>query len=145
MITLWGSLLGFIGALMPEALKLFRDYHDRRHELAVMDRQMELQKLGHSQRLEEIRIGADATETQALYQTWKTGVDWVDALNGTVRPVLAYAFFLLYAAVKIAQGCMLSDGGAAMPQLLPMLWNVEDQAIFAGIISFYFGQRALRR
>jgi hypothetical protein len=24
-----------------------------------------------------------------------------------------------------------------------VLWNGEDQAIFAGIISFYYGQRAL--
>lgn len=145
MITLLGALLGFLGALMPEGLKLLRDWQDRKHELAIMDRQMELQKLGHSQRLEEIRIGAESAEALALYQTWKTGVSWVDALNGTVRPVLAYAFFLMYAAVKTAQGTLLSDAGAAMSQLLPMLWNVEDQAIFAGIISFYFGQRALRR
>ena len=27
---------------------------------------------------------------------------------------------------------------------LEIIWNNEDQAIFAGIISFYFGQRSFR-
>jgi len=26
-----------------------------------------------------------------------------------------------------------------------LLWTAEDQAIFAGIISFYFGQRAMSK
>lgn len=135
MITLLGSLLGFLGAAFPEFLKLFRDHADRAHELAILDRQMELQKLGFSQRLEEIGIKADIGESVALYKTYYSGIRWVDALNATVRPVLAYAFFLLYGLVKLHQM-------AALPWLL---WTEEDQAIFAGIISFYFGQRAMRR
>jgi hypothetical protein len=64
------------------------------------------------------------------------GIRWVDALNGTVRPVIAYSFFILYALVK---GMQFSAG---LPWLL---WTEEDQAIFAGIISFYFGQRAMSK
>jgi hypothetical protein len=30
-------------------------------------------------------------------------------------------------------------------QILWVLWQAEDQAIFAGIISFYFGQRAMSK
>jgi hypothetical protein len=32
MITLFGALLGFLGSLMPEVLKLFRDVQDRKRE-----------------------------------------------------------------------------------------------------------------
>ena len=56
MLTLLGSLLGFLSSTFPEFLKLFRDSQDRKHELAILDRQMEQQRLGHSQRLEEIRL-----------------------------------------------------------------------------------------
>jgi hypothetical protein len=68
----------------------------------------------------------------------------VDALNGTVRPVLAYSFFLLYFVIKYMQFSMV-DLADPFPWQLEMLWSVEDQAIFAGIISFYFDQRAMSK
>jgi hypothetical protein len=137
MITLLGSLLGFLSAAFPDFLKLFRDAQDRKHELKILEMQMEQQKLGASQRLEEIQVNADIAESQALYQdVQRTGIRWVDALNGTVRPVIAYSFFILYALVKVMQF------SADLPWLL---WTAEDQAIFAGIISFYFGQRAMSK
>lgn len=135
MITLLGSLLGFLGAAFPEAIKIYRSRMDKYHELAILDRQMELQKLGLSQRLEAIHSAADIKETQALYRTYQTGIIWIDALNGTVRPVLAYAFFALYAYVKYMQAIHT-------PWLL---WEEDDKVIFAGIISFYYGQRAMQR
>lgn len=36
MLTLLGSLLGFLGSTFPEFLKLFRDSQDRKHELAIL-------------------------------------------------------------------------------------------------------------
>lgn len=56
-------MLGFLGSTFPEFLKLFRDSQDRKHELAILDRQMEQQRLGHSLRLEEIQIAADVAES----------------------------------------------------------------------------------
>jgi hypothetical protein len=48
MLALLGSLLGFLSNTVPEFLKLFRDSQDRRHELAILGRQMEQQRLGHA-------------------------------------------------------------------------------------------------
>lgn len=134
MMTLIGTLLGFLGAAFPEVMKMFRDKADKAHELAVLDRQMDMQRAGHSQQLEAIGIVSDSSEMQALYKTYRSGVYWVDALNGTVRPVLAYGFFFLYAYVKMMQA-------SHTPW---KLWDEEDQAIFASIMSFYFGHRAMR-
>jgi len=55
MLTLLGSLLGFLSSAFPDFLKLWRDHADRKHELAILDRQMEAQRQGHTQRLEEIQ------------------------------------------------------------------------------------------
>lgn len=144
MIALLGSLLGFIGALVPEFFKIYTAKQDRAHELKLLEMQMEQQRQGHSHRLEEIGIQADIAESQALYKTYKTGVTWVDALNGTVRPVLAYAFFGLYATVKVMQYTAMPDN-APLSFYLDVLWNVEDQALFAGIMSFYFGARSMQK
>lgn len=140
MITLLSTLLGFLGSAFPDLLKLYKDSQDRRHELQILDLQLKQQAQGHANRLEEIRAQADISESQALYKTYSVGIHWVDALNGTVRPVLAYAFFALYAVTKLLQFSLID---ATIPASVHILWQDEDRAIFAGIISFYFGQRAM--
>lgn len=143
MITLFASLLGFFSSLVPDGMKMLRDHQDRKHELTIMKMQMEMKEADRSERLEEIRLQADAAESAALYKTYKVGVAWVDALNGTVRPVLAYSFFALYATIKFMQWSMLPDN--PLPWHVDTLWNEEDRAIFAGIIAFYFGSRAMKQ
>jgi hypothetical protein len=146
MMTLLGSLIGFISAAFPDLLKLFRDTQDRKHELAILQMQMEQQKQGHANRLEEIQVQGDIAESRALYRTYYTGIKWVDALNGTVRPVVAYAFFLLYATVKLLAYYAMPDTSlTSLSIIYGTLWTEEDAAIFAGIISFYFGQRAMHK
>ena len=145
MITLIGSLLGFISAMFPDLLKLFRDSQDRKHELKILELQMQQQAQGHTNRLEEIQVNADIAESRALYQTYNTGIRWVDALNGTVRPVIAYSFFALYALMKLLSYAALPEHGTSLEVIYQTLWTADDEAIFAGIISFYFGQRAMAK
>ncbi len=144
MTTLFASLIGFMSAAFPDLLKVWRDAADRKHELTILRLQMEQQQQGHVNRLEEIHVEADIAESKALYKTFYSGIKWVDALNGTVRPILAYAFFLLYFTIKCMQFAIV-DLVNPLPWHVDMLWSVEDQAIFAGIISFYFGQRAMSK
>lgn len=147
MLTLLGSALGFLSSLFPDLLKLFREHQDRKHELAIMDRQMEMQRAGHQQRLEEINVQADIAESHALYRSLRpTGVRWVDALAGSVRPIITYAFFALFAAVKAsALYLLIAVEGVLLAQALPQIWDPETQALFAAVMSFWFGNRALQK
>ena len=147
MLTLLGSLLGFVTSAFPDLLGLFRDSQDRKHELAILDRQMEQMKLGHQQRLEEIEIQGDIAESQALYRHDKpVGVVWVDSLRASVRPIITYAFFLLFAAVKgSALYLLIAVEGLLLAEALPQIWDPETQALFAAVMSFWFGQRALSK
>lgn len=147
MITLLGSLLGFFTSAMPDLLKIWRDKDDKKHELAIMDRQIEMQKQGLNQRLEEIAVQADISESQALYAhaSQPTGIKWVEALQASVRPVITYAFFALFAAVKIAVLCKLMSNNITIFDALIDVWDSETQALFAAVMSFWFGQRALTK
>jgi hypothetical protein len=153
MITLVGSLLGFATSFFPDIMKFFREKADRAHELAIMDKQAEIMKLGHVQRLEEINVQADITESQALYQSARrqlTGVKWVDAamelLNSSVRPVITYAFFTLFAAVKgSALYLLIMVEGVLLHQALPQIWDSETQGLFAAVLSFWFGSRSVNK
>lgn len=140
MITIFASIVGFIGSMIPEILKYLKDNQDKQHELNILDRQIIFNKNNKANRLEEIESSRDILEQSSLYSTYKTGVSWVDALNGTVRPVLAYSFFMIYAFVKLAQYKTINNS-EPLVAYIDIIWSIEDQAIFAGIISFYFGQR----
>lgn len=142
--TMIATFGGLISATIPDLVSLFRDRSDKKHEIEILKLQIARENAGHNHKIEEIRLDADIAESKALYKTWKTDVRWVDALNGTVRPVLAYTFFALYAAIKVSQ--VWSYWGAfEFMQMLQYVWSAEDQAIFAAIISFYFGQRSMAK
>ena len=145
MITLLASIAGFFSSIFPEILKLIKDSNDKRHELAVMDRQIKVSASNQQSSFHELDLKYSAAEQYNLYSTYKTGINWIDALNGTVRPVLAYAFFMMYMGVKILQYLSLKHYDAQSFQYLQILWTLDDQAIFAGIISFYFGQRTFNK
>jgi hypothetical protein len=144
MITLLASLTGFLSSAFPYFIKMMQDKNDKNHELAIMDRQIEMQKFKLDGKLEEIELVRQQSLDNVLYQTYHTNISWVDALNGTVRPLLAYSFFLLYGFIKCKQYNILSE---EMPSIvaLEMMWSLEDQAIFASIISFYYGQRTIAK
>ena len=144
MITLLATIAGFITSLIPEIIRFFKDRLDKAHELQIMDKQIRFSKLGSGRSPEEIQMNRDVVEHLSLYSTYKTGIDWVDALNGTVRPVLAYSFFAMYAAIKIIQYNYITKT-ALLVEYIDVIWSIDDQAIFASIVSFYFGQRAFAR
>ena len=147
MITLLASLAGFFSSFFPEILKFIKDKNDKLHELNILDKQIEFSKLDEKTNLEEIQIRHQAIETQALYNTYKTGINWLDALNGTVRPLLAYSFFGLYSFIKYIQFKAIKNSSidSLLIEYIDLIWTIDDQAIFAGIISFYYGQRTFNK
>lgn len=144
MITLFASIAGFISSIIPEIIKYFKDINDKKHELDILQKQIEYNQYTKAQNLEEIHISKDILEHASLYSTYTTNINWVDALNGSVRPVLAYSFFLMYIGVKYIQYQAIS-AAAPIIEYIDIIWNIDDQAIFAGIISFYYGQRTFQR
>jgi hypothetical protein len=144
MIALLASVVGYICSIVPELIKILKDKNDKQHELQILDRQLAYDKKKHNAILEEIRYDRDLMEKASIYSTYKSGVSWVDGINAMVRPVLAYSFFCMYVTVKFMQYKAISSS-ALLVEYIDVIWNMEDHAIFAGIISFYFGQRTFRK
>jgi hypothetical protein len=129
MLTLLASFFGLAGSWIPQLFKIWTDKSDKQHEITLLQMQIDAAKEQGAERLAEIGAQSDAAQTATIYQTYKTGINWVDGYNGTVRPTIAYAFFFTYALSKY----------------LGLEWTGEDQAIFAAVISFYFGDRTFNR
>lgn len=152
--TLLGGLLGGAFRLAPEILKWLDRKGERGHELAMQDKALEFEKLRGVQRMSEIGAGADAAWNVGAIETLreavrtqgeKTGVRWADALSSSVRPVITYWFMALYCAAKTATVAAALTGGAGWGAAILYAWTEADQALWAGVLNFWFLGRVFDR
>ncbi len=145
--TLLGGLLGGAFRLAPEVLKWFDRQGERSHELAMQDKALEFEKLRGAQRMSEIGEAADGAWNTGAIETLrdavrtqgeKTGVTWADALSSTVRPVITYWFMALYCASKTAAFAAALSAGADLGMAVLHAWTEADQALWAGVLNFWF-------
>lgn len=145
-LTIFSALMGLFSSLVPDIFKYFQDKKDKAHELAIMDRQMEMAKLKHDERLEEIHVPENLAEIKALYGSIKTNIVWVDALNGCVRPIIALLMLSMYYIMQIMYFQILtSNPNIPAYVIIDVLWSDEDQAFLGYIMGFYFGGRNSKR
>lgn len=144
MLSIIGSLVGFGTSFMPKVMAYFQDKQDKAHELALMDKQLEQQRLIGAQKLQMINAEADIREIEALHRehqvvTGKASV-WMINLAASVRPMLTYLFFVEFAALTVA----VFFGWIDRDQY-GMVWNQEMQAIWSAVVAFWFGSRSFNR
>ena len=152
--TLLGGLLGGAFRLAPEILKWLDRNGERSHELSMQDKALEFEKLRGAQRMGEVGASADAAwNTGAIEalrdavrgQGEKTGVAWADALSSSVRPVITYWFMALYCAAKTAAFVAAVTAGAGWGAAILHAWTEADQALWAGVLNFWFLGRVFDR
>ena len=144
MLSLLGSLMGFGTSFLPKVMDYFQDKQDKAHELRLMDKQLENQKVLGAQKLQMTHVEADIRESEALLKhdakLQKQASPWCVHLAASVRPVLTYA---LAFELGILTLCVSMDW-MTMEQF-KMIWNDEFQAIWAAVVSFWFGSRTMAR
>jgi len=144
--TLLGGLLGGAFRLAPELLKWLDRQGERGHELAMQDKALEFEKLRGASADAAWNVGAiDALRDAVRTQGEKTGVRWADALSISVRPVITYWFMALYCAAKTAAFAAAVSAGAGWSVAILHAWTEADQALWAGVLNFWFLGRVFER
>ena len=147
MMTLLGSLLGFGSSFLPEVLAYFRAGQEHKQKLDEMRLQGELMQMRSSLKLQELDAEADIAETKGIYDHDRS-IDaggFVNALRGSVRPVITYAFFLMFVAVEVVVIVKVLESGGDWKDAVELMWSPETQGLFAAIMSFWFGNRAVSK
>ena len=144
MLSILGSVLGFGTSFLPKVLGFFEEKRDQAHELKMMDKQLEQQLQLSVQKIQMVNIDADIRETEVLHKEHasitKKSSQWVINLSASVRPIITYCLFIEFAALTLS----VNMDWIGMEQYT-MIWNSEFQAIFAAVVSFWFGQRSFNR
>lgn len=151
-----GGLLGGLFRLAPEVIKFFDKKSERQHELAMFDRQCQLEAQRGAQRLQE--IGAqhamaldqgvmDAVNAAIVQQTEmvKAAGGWVASLSASVRPVVTYWVLLIwsFAHIWFAWNAWLT--GATPREVFTTMMSADFAALVAGTINYWFMDRTLAK
>ena len=143
-----GSLLGFGSSVVPAITDHFRSKREYEFELMKMEKMAELKKAGYDHEIKRFQEMGLHEEQKALL-THDTeiakGEGIISGLQKSVRPVITYCFFFLFAAIEITILNEALRNGMDLSSALQIIWDEDTQAIFAAVISFWFGSRAIEK
>ena len=144
MLTILGSLLGFATSFLPKVMGYFEEKRDQAHELRLMDKQLENQKVIGAQKLQMMHVDADIRESEAILKhdanVTSKASQWVINLSASVRPVMTYLFFIEFFTLTLCVNL-----GWLTWEEYHQIWDEPMQAIFATVVSFWFGSRTFNR
>lgn len=148
MLSVIGSLLGFASSTAPAIADHFKNKSNQKFELEKMKVAAELRKQGYDFELKAHEAQAQDKEHERLVQhdiSINQGAGFISALQKSVRPVITYCFFGLFLAIEITLLREALKSGMEVAEALMVLWDEDTKAIFAAIISFWFGSRAIEK
>lgn len=150
--TLLGGVFGGILRLAPEVFKLFDRANERKHELAMVNAEMEFAKIKGEIAMRQTEAVMTMAEMDAIgeafkeqSQTAKNAGRFVSAISALVRPTVTYAFVVAYFAVKLATYLLALEQGGDWREVITRLWTGDDVTILFSILSFWFVSRSLEK
>ena len=146
MSGLLGSLLGFGGSVIPAITDHCAKKADNKFELQKMEKMAELRAAGFDHEVKMFETQAADNEHKRLIEhdiSINAGTGFIAGLQKSVRPIITYCLFGLFAAIEVSLLLEALAQGANIRESLNILWDDDTKAIFAAIISFWFGSRAI--
>ena len=146
MFTILGSLLGFAGSAVPSLIDMFKEKEDTKAKVEMFKLQLEAKEKG-------VDLDIRLMETKTAVEEQKSLIDhdialgkqggFINSLRAFVRPFITYVFFLTFIGVKITLVWNTINNGGDLNATLDVVWDEQTEALFAAIISFWFGSRAM--
>lgn len=146
--TILGSVLGFAGSAVGPIVDTIQAKQRAKLEITKMKQAAELAKQGytHEQIMYSLKSRDDEHSRLLEHDIALTKVTgFIGGLQRLVRPLITYSFFGLFVFVEGSMVYVLLQDGADVIAISEHLWDAETQAIFATIITFWFGNRVFEK
>ena len=146
--SILGALTGFGGSVVPAVIDYFKEKQQAKERTEMMTMQVDLMKTGAEIDLKKFYAMANDDEHARLIQhdiAMQEDTGFMAGLRKSVRPVITYMFFGLFCAVEGTLIWHALQSGDELVNVMNEVWDQDTQAIFAAIISFWFGSRAIEK
>jgi hypothetical protein len=152
----FGAILGGLFRLAPEVIKFFDKKDERQHELAMFERQCELEKVKGDQKLAEIGAQHEATVDAGVLQALngiinqqtelaKAAGGWVAALSASVRPIVTYWVLALWSFIHVWYAWEAWSLGLPPTDVFKAMMTADFAALVSGTINYWFLDRTLAK
>ncbi len=151
--ALLAAFLGFIAAQVPEFIEMLKDRFS--HQRGMESKQQELDAVAKGYQY-TIQAQSETLTTQAAHidtlekqaQDSDSDNDFkghvaLQFLRSSVRPVITYGFFAIYATIalfSLHHGLVVDH--IPVKDIFPIIWDEDTEELFAAVIAFWFGSRA---
>lgn len=136
--TLIGGVIGFGAALIPEFMSIIRAAYFHRFSMEACEK-------GHQELAAQMSVQSDTINNLAaqIQQSRPESLGWVEALRVSLRPIITYLFFGMFFIIKLTMLWYAMHYAESVKDITPIVWDTETSSLFAAVISFWFGSRAL--
>lgn len=151
-----GGLIGGIFRLAPEVLKFFDKKNERQHELAMFDKQCDLEKVRGQQKLAEIGAARDAALDVGVMDAFNAAITqqtemtkaaggWAAKLSASVRPVVTYWILVIWSFANIWFAWNAWANGLPPTEVFKIMMSPDFSALLSGTINYWFLDRTLKQ
>lgn len=151
-----GSLLGGLFRLAPEVLKWLDRKNERAHELAMFERQVDLEKTRGQQKLAEIGAERDLAVDTGAMAAFKSAIEQqtemvkvaggvVAALSASVRPVATYWILLMWSIAHLGVAWTAAKAGVPVADVFKAVLTPDFMALVSGTLNYWFLDRTLKQ
>jgi hypothetical protein len=134
--TVVGGVFGFLASLIPEIFAFLRE---RKGVQSTAGTNGSVVAEG------EISTPAqDVSYDPASQADRRIAYTPLDVLRSSVRPVITYVFFGAFIGLKLtAMHYAVWYDHTKVVDILPIIWDEGTEALFALVLAFWFGSRAI--
>ena len=151
-----GGVFGGIFRLAPEVLKFFDKKNERQHELAMFDKQCDLEKVRGQQKLAEIGAQRDAAIDVGVMDAFNAAINqqaemvkaaggWAASLSASVRPVVTYWVLFIWSFVHVWFAWNAWLNGMPPSEVFKTMMTPDFSALLSGTINYWFLDRTLKQ
>jgi hypothetical protein len=153
---LLGGIFGGVFRLAPEVLKYFDKKNERGHELAMFDKQCDMEKVRGAQKLAEIGAQREAAVDAGVMDAFSAAINqqaemvkaaggWAASLSASVRPVATYWILLLWSFVHVWFAWNAWLQGLPPVEVFKYVMSPDFSALLSGTINYWFLDRTLKQ
>lgn len=147
MIAAISAILGFLSTVAPLAIQYFslKENNAQSIRLETLRQQGEREKIAGQ--VDIANVQADTEQGKHIYDfgSGSSGYKFVDAFAVSIRPYVTWVFFHFYLLMKASLFIYGVNRGFDLGQLVKLLWDETDSALFGAIMGFWFGNRVIMR
>lgn len=145
MLTIISSIVGLLSGALPYLVKILERRIDYKYEIELTKIRVEAATRGIELAVIAESIKADVEEGKSvrLHDSSLNYNGFLETLRSSIRPLLTYFFFFLFCAVKLIAVSLMFKEGYNGIEVLKAVWDEPTTSIFAAIIAFWFGNRAM--